>query len=104
MRVTIIIMILFLCPQSIWQASRWLFLLMVGLPTLIISVICYTLCCMETIDDFRDEDDYDSEEEGEEPPPYLEQGGDGESKGELEEQDDKEETPTDGEIAYINST
>ncbi|XP_046563794.1 protein disulfide-isomerase TMX3-like, partial [Haliotis rubra] len=36
---------------SIWQASRWLFLLMFGLPTIIISVVCYSLCCMEPIDD-----------------------------------------------------
>ncbi|XP_059140714.1 protein disulfide-isomerase TMX3-like [Physella acuta] len=63
---------------SIWQASRWLFLLMFGLPTLIISFICYSLCCMEAIDDLPDED-----EDGEErdqlydaPPPPLTSGPD----------------------------
>ncbi|KAI8759422.1 protein disulfide-isomerase TMX3, partial [Biomphalaria glabrata] len=47
---------------SIWQASRWLFLLMFGLPTLIISFICYSLCCMEAIDDLpEDEGDEDDD-------------------------------------------
>nr|KAG5703447.1 hypothetical protein BaRGS_022496 [Batillaria attramentaria] len=41
---------------GIWQTSRWLFLLMFGLPTLIISVICYSLCCMDSVDD-PDEDE-----------------------------------------------
>lgn len=45
--------------QSIWQASRWLFLLVFGLPTLIISIICYSLCCMEPLDDSYLEDEED---------------------------------------------
>ncbi|GFO25430.1 protein disulfide-isomerase tmx3 [Plakobranchus ocellatus] len=71
---------------SIWQASRWLFLLMFGLPTLIISIICYSLCCMETIDDGPyDSEEEDEEEEGEgsqsrlydgpPPPPALSRSG-----------------------------
>ncbi|PVD20463.1 hypothetical protein C0Q70_18619 [Pomacea canaliculata] len=44
---------------SIWQASRWLFLLVFGLPTLIISIICYSLCCMEPLDDSYLEDEED---------------------------------------------
>ncbi|ESP01942.1 hypothetical protein LOTGIDRAFT_206090 [Lottia gigantea] len=47
---------------SIWQASRWLFLLMFGLPTVIISVVCYSLCCMETIDEGVNSDDEDMDE------------------------------------------
>ncbi|CAL1547990.1 unnamed protein product [Lymnaea stagnalis] len=60
---------------SIWQASRWLFLLMFGLPTLIISFICYSLCCMEPLDDIPDEDEEDEEDEKncpyDAPPPAL---------------------------------
>ncbi|XP_071091730.1 protein disulfide-isomerase TMX3-like [Haliotis cracherodii] len=47
---------------SIWQASRWLFLLMFGLPTIIISVVCYSLCCMEPIDDEMAEDEDEDED------------------------------------------
>ncbi|KAK6177947.1 hypothetical protein SNE40_012805 [Patella caerulea] len=49
---------------SIWQASRWLFLLMFGLPTVIISIVCYSLCCMETLDDgatSEDDEEYDED-------------------------------------------
>ncbi|CAI9716290.1 protein disulfide-isomerase TMX3-like [Octopus vulgaris] len=48
---------------AIWTASRWLFLLMFGLPTVIISVVCYSICCMEPFDqeaalsDAEDEDE-----------------------------------------------
>ncbi|XP_041375256.1 protein disulfide-isomerase TMX3-like [Gigantopelta aegis] len=48
---------------GIWQASRWLFLLMFGLPTVIISVVCYSLCYMEPIDDLPEESDEDEIEE-----------------------------------------
>ncbi|KAK3757633.1 hypothetical protein RRG08_000148 [Elysia crispata] len=50
---------------SIWQASRWLFLLMFGLPTTIISIICYSLCCLETIDDGPVDSDEEEDEDGE---------------------------------------
>ncbi|GFR93924.1 protein disulfide-isomerase TMX3 [Elysia marginata] len=69
---------------SIWQASRWLFLLMFGLPTVIISIICYSLCCMEAIDDGpADSDEEDEDEDGEggqghlydAPPPALTRSG-----------------------------
>uniref|UniRef100_A0A0L8HD48 Thioredoxin domain-containing protein n=1 Tax=Octopus bimaculoides TaxID=37653 RepID=A0A0L8HD48_OCTBM len=49
--------------MAIWTASRWLFLLMFGLPTVIISVVCYSICCMEPFDqetalsDAEDEDE-----------------------------------------------
>ena len=49
--------------QGIWQASRWLFLLMFGIPTIIISVICYSLCCMDSIDEGDPLEDSDSEAE-----------------------------------------
>lgn len=67
---------------SVWQSSRWLFLLMFCLPTVVISIVCYSLCCMEPIDDeLADEYDEDEDEDGipiqrnEGPPPaYDEQG------------------------------
>ena len=36
---------------------------MFGLPTAVISIVCYSLCCMESIDDEIHSDDEDSEEE-----------------------------------------
>lgn len=54
-----------LCLQSIWQSSRWLFLLMFGLPTAVVSIVCYSICCKEGADDVPEEDS-DLEEEGEE--------------------------------------
>ncbi|XP_078337756.1 protein disulfide-isomerase TMX3-like isoform X2 [Crassostrea virginica] len=56
---------LFTTVISIWQSSRWLFLLMFGLPTAVVSIVCYSICCMEGGDDIA-EDDSDLEEEGEE--------------------------------------
>lgn len=63
--------------QSMWQASRWLFLLMVGLPAVIISMLCYGLCCLEAADDVPE---YEEDEEGGEedklydaPPPLITQ-------------------------------
>lgn len=51
--------------QSVWQSSRWLFLLMFCLPTVVISIVCYSLCCMEPIDDENaDEFDEDEDEDG----------------------------------------
>lgn len=50
---------------SVWQSSRWLFLLMFGLPTAVISIVCYSLCCMETVDDEIHSDDDSDEEERE---------------------------------------
>lgn len=49
--------------QEVWQSSRWLFLIMFGIPTAVISVVCYSLCCMETVDDEYQSDDEDSDEE-----------------------------------------
>lgn len=67
-----------LFKQSIWQASRWLFILMFGLPTVIISIICYSLCCMDTLEDLPDDDEEDDEDEREKlydtPPPALTAG------------------------------
>ncbi|KAL8574590.1 hypothetical protein ACOMHN_061590 [Nucella lapillus] len=48
---------------GIWQTSRWLFLLMFGIPMVIFGVICYSLCCMETLDDGEGMEDSDSETE-----------------------------------------
>ncbi|BFZ19533.1 hypothetical protein BsWGS_22572 [Bradybaena similaris] len=45
---------------SIWQTSRWLFCLMVGLPTFVIAVLCYSLCCMEIRDGLADSEDEDN--------------------------------------------
>ncbi|XP_060062707.1 protein disulfide-isomerase TMX3-like [Ylistrum balloti] len=50
---------------GVWQSSRWLFLLMFGLPTTVISVVCYSLCCMDTVDDLPESDDENSDEEHE---------------------------------------
>lgn len=49
---------------EVWQSSRWLFLIMFGIPTGVISCVCYSLCCMETVDDgaLSDEEE-DSDEE-----------------------------------------
>ena len=38
---------------------------MFGLPTAVVSIVCYSICCMEGGDDIA-EDDSDLEEEGEE--------------------------------------
>ncbi|KAL3859866.1 hypothetical protein ACJMK2_010055 [Sinanodonta woodiana] len=54
---------------SVWQSSRWLFMLMFGLPTAVISIVCYSLCCMDTIEEELESDE-DSDEEIE-PPPYA---------------------------------
>ncbi|KAK3085762.1 hypothetical protein FSP39_008311 [Pinctada imbricata] len=56
---------IFVTVLSVWESSRWLFLLMFGLPTCVVSVVCYSLCCMEPMDDgvvdSEDEDDeYDA--------------------------------------------
>ncbi|XP_045192174.2 protein disulfide-isomerase TMX3-like [Mercenaria mercenaria] len=48
---------------EVWQSSRWLFLIMFGIPTAVISVVCYSLCCMDTIEDEVHSDDEDSDEE-----------------------------------------
>lgn len=48
---------------EVWQSSRWLFLIMFGIPTAVISVVCYSLCCMETVDDEFNSEDEDSDEE-----------------------------------------
>ncbi|OWF52560.1 protein disulfide-isomerase TMX3-like [Mizuhopecten yessoensis] len=50
---------------GVWQSSRWLFLLMFGLPTTVISVVCYSLCCMDTVDDLPESEDENSEDEQE---------------------------------------
>jgi hypothetical protein len=37
---------------------------MFGLPTAVVSIVCYSLCCMEVTEDAPDEDsEYDEEEE-----------------------------------------
>lgn len=38
---------------------------MFGLPTAVVSIVCYSICCMEGADDVQEEDS-DLEEEGEE--------------------------------------
>ncbi|XP_033754640.1 protein disulfide-isomerase TMX3-like [Pecten maximus] len=50
---------------GVWQSSRWLFVLMFGLPTTVISVVCYSLCCMDTVDDLPESEDEHSDEEHE---------------------------------------
>lgn len=37
--------------MTIWATSRWLFLLMFGLPAVIISIVCYSICCVEPFDE-----------------------------------------------------
>lgn len=49
--------------QEVWQSSRWLFLIMFGIPTGVISIVCYSLCCMDTVDDEIHSDEEDSEDE-----------------------------------------
>ena len=36
---------------------------MFGLPTAVISIVCYSLCCMDTIDDEIHSDDEDSDDD-----------------------------------------
>lgn len=67
---------------GVWQSSRWLFLLMFGLPTTVISVVCYSLCCMDTVDDLPESEDENSDDEQE-----LQQ----QQQAFLEQQDDTEE-------------
>lgn len=37
--------------MTVWSTSRWLFLLMFGLPIVIFSIVCYSICCIEPFDD-----------------------------------------------------
>lgn len=53
----------FLCCQGIYQESPWLFLMVFGIPTFVISIICYTLCCMEPAEDDGTFEGSDDEEE-----------------------------------------
>ncbi|WAR11574.1 TMX3-like protein, partial [Mya arenaria] len=48
---------------EVWQSSRWLFLIMFGIPTGVISIVCYSLCCMDTVDDEIQSDEEDSDDE-----------------------------------------
>ena len=51
--------------QSLYETSGWLALLVFGVPILVISVVCYALCCMEPFDDTIFEREGEEEEEGE---------------------------------------
>ncbi len=48
--------------QSIYETSGWLALIIFGVPSAVISIVCYALCCMEPIDDGS----YDGEDEDDE--------------------------------------
>lgn len=51
---------------------------MFGLPTTVISVVCYSLCCMDTVDDLPESEDENSDEEQElqqQQQAFLEQQG-----------------------------
>lgn len=48
---------------GIYQESPWLFLMVFGIPTFVISIICYTLCCMEPAEDDGTFEGSDEEEE-----------------------------------------
>lgn len=50
--------------HNIYKESMWLALLIFGVPLLVISIICYTLCCIEPIDDAVYDENYDDENLG----------------------------------------
>ncbi|XP_048748970.1 protein disulfide-isomerase TMX3-like [Ostrea edulis] len=58
---------------SIWQSSHWLFLFMFGLPTAVVSIVCYSICCMEVTEDSQEEDSEFDEEEEYLPPEEIDQ-------------------------------
>lgn len=41
----------FFLLKSLYEHSGWLALLVLGVPVLVISIVCYALCCMEPFDD-----------------------------------------------------
>ena len=40
---------------------------MIGVPTIIVSIVCYSLCCMDSVDDSYPIEDSDSDQD---PPAY----------------------------------
>ncbi|ELU05863.1 hypothetical protein CAPTEDRAFT_159353 [Capitella teleta] len=48
---------------SIWKESPWLALMVFGIPSLVVSIVCYALCCMEPFDEEQLGGDEDEEEE-----------------------------------------
>lgn len=42
---------IFTTLYSLYEHSGWLALLVLGVPVLVISIVCYALCCMEPFDD-----------------------------------------------------
>ncbi len=66
--------------QALWHEAGWLAAFIFGIPTLVIGIVCYALCCIEPVDD--DESFEGEEEEGEpadekniEPPPKYDSVG-----------------------------
>jgi hypothetical protein len=49
--------------QSIYSESVWLALVVFGVPSLVISIICYALCCMETVEEDETYDELDPDDD-----------------------------------------
>lgn len=47
---------------------------MFGLPTAVVSIVCYSICCMEVTEDSQEEDSEFDEEEEYLPPEEIDQG------------------------------
>lgn len=56
---------LFMTIYEVYRASAWLALIMFGIPTAVVSFMCYALCCMPTADEGNMADEFrdDSDEE-----------------------------------------
>ena len=50
--------------QGIYRESAWLALMVFGIPSLVIGIICYTLCCLEPA---TDEDELNTGSDDDEP-------------------------------------
>ena len=57
--------------QGIYSQSVWLALVVFGVPLIVISIVCYALCCMDPVDDNADM--YNSDDE-DDPSPMREAG------------------------------
>jgi len=59
------------CFQGIYSQSVWLALVVFGVPLIVISIVCYALCCMDPVDDNADM--YNSDDE-DDPSPLRDAG------------------------------
>ena len=60
--------------QALYHEAGWLALFIFGIPTVVIGIVCYALCCIEPVDDEEEEglegeDENSFKEESIEPPP-----------------------------------